>query len=136
MTALQFNLNVPCGITVVTGNITLGDATDGHILRMETLDSGDLLFVLYSMDFKEFKEGELLRIPLTAGDNEITDVGRIYTVRTTTVDATSVECNNSTFNVTVKNEMYIKAKSYSREYGDENPTFEYTIEGAALEGNT
>ena len=28
----------------------------------------------------------------------------------------------------------ITAKSYTREYGEENPTFEYTVEGAALDG--
>ena len=30
--------------------------------------------------------------------------------------------------------VVITAKSYTREYGDANPTFEYTVEGATLEG--
>ena len=38
--------------------------TDGHTLCMETLDNGDLLFILYSMNLNTFKDGELLRIPI------------------------------------------------------------------------
>lgn len=30
--------------------------------------------------------------------------------------------------------VIVTAKSYTREYGEENPVFEYTVEGAALEG--
>ena len=30
--------------------------------------------------------------------------------------------------------VVVSAKDYTREYGEENPTFEYTVEGAALEG--
>ena len=33
------------------------------------------------------------------------------------------------------NPVIITAKSYSREYGEDNPTFEYTTEGAELNGN-
>lgn len=134
ITALQFNLKLPKGITTETGSITLGTATDGHTLRVEPLETGDLLFVLYSLDFKAFKNGELLRIPLKADKNEFTNDGKLYTFRTATKDAVSHECNNTTFTVTVKNEIFIKAKSYSRIYGEANPEFEYTVDGGTFEG--
>ena len=54
MTALQFNLKLPEGVSVDTSKATLGSATDGHTLCIETLDNGDLLFVLYSMDLNMY----------------------------------------------------------------------------------
>ncbi|MBO4613078.1 MAG: hypothetical protein J5671_07930 [Bacteroidaceae bacterium] len=104
MTALQFNLQLPTGLTATTDNVTLGAATDGHTLSVQTLESGDLLFVLYSMDLKQFKDGELLRIPVTAGNAATNATGQLYTIRTASIsgeDAVSHECSNAQFNVTV-----------------------------------
>lgn len=100
-TALQFNLKLPEGVTAETSSITHGSATDGHTLSVQTLNSGDLLFILYSMDLKPFKDGELLRIPVTAGSTETTSSGKLYTVRTATVDAVSHTCAEATFSATV-----------------------------------
>ena len=86
------------------------------------------------MDFKAFKDGELLRIPLTAVKNELYDNGNLYTLRSATIDAVSHECNNTIFTVAVKNEIFVKAKSCSRNYGEVNPDFEYTVEGGTFEG--
>ena len=102
MTALQFSLQLPEGVTAAKGNATLGDATNGHTLSIQTLDSGDLLFVLYSLDQVAFADGELLRLPLTAGDEVMTDNGTLYSVRTATVDAVSHTCSDASFTVTVK----------------------------------
>ena len=84
MTALQFNLKLPEGVTVDTSNATLGSATDGHTLCIETLDNGDLLFILYSMDLNTFKDGELLRFPVAAS-GEV----KLYTIRYADTDAVS-----------------------------------------------
>lgn len=86
------------------------------------------------MDFKAFKDGELLHIPLTAVKNELYDNGNLYTLRSATIDAVSHECNNTIFTVAVKNEIFVKAKSCSRNYGEVNPDFEYTVEGGTFEG--
>ena len=101
MTALQFNLQLPAGLTAATGSATLGAAADGHTLNMQRLDSGDLLFILYSMDLKTFKDGELLRIPVTAGNDASTATGSLYKVRTASIngeDAVSHTCNDAQFN--------------------------------------
>lgn len=84
MTALQFCLQLPAGVTIDTSNATLGSATDGHTLCIETLDNGDLLFILYSMDLNTFKDGELLRIPVAAS-GEV----KLYTIRYADTDAVS-----------------------------------------------
>lgn len=88
MTALQFNLKLPEGVSVDTNNATLGSATDGHTLCIETLDNGDLLFILYSMDLNTFMDGELLRFPINGvqdGD------ANLYTIRYANADAVSLE---------------------------------------------
>ncbi|MBR6063386.1 MAG: hypothetical protein IKP54_04450 [Bacteroidales bacterium] len=99
-TALQFNLNLPEGVTLVGSN-QLGDATNNHTLSVQTLDNGDHLFVLYSMNLNRFKDGELLRIPVSIGNNAKSGEGSLYTFRTATTDVVSYAHNNTTFTITV-----------------------------------
>ena len=105
MTALQFNLRLPEGVTIDTSNAALGSATDGHTICIETLDNGDLLFILYSMDLNTFMDGEVLRIPVTAGSGEITSSGSLYTIRTATAEAVSHTALDATFNVKVADDL-------------------------------
>lgn len=100
-TALQFNLKLPEGISANANNATLGSATDGHTLNVEPLNNGDLLFILYSMDLKAFKDGELLRIPVTAGNSATNATGQLYTVRTSSAEAVSHTCSDTQFDVVV-----------------------------------
>ena len=91
ITALQFNLRLPEGVAIDTNNAALGSATDGHTLCIETLDSGDLLFILYSMDLNTFMDGELLRLPINGvrdGD------ANLYTIRYASSDAVSHEAED------------------------------------------
>lgn len=100
-TALQFNLKLPEGISANANSTTLGSATDGHTLCVEPLDNCDLLFILYSMDLKAFKDGELLRIPVTAGNSATNATGQLYTVRTSSAEAVSHTCSDTQFDVVV-----------------------------------
>ena len=86
MTALQFCLQLPAGVTIDTSNATMGEATDGHTLCIETLDNGDLLFILYSMNLNRFKDGELLRIPININGE---GTARLYNIRFADTDAVS-----------------------------------------------
>ena len=86
MTALQFCLQLPAGVTIDTSNATMGSATDGHTLCIETLDNGDLLFILYSMNLNRFKDGEVLRIPININGE---GTARLYNVRFADTDAVS-----------------------------------------------
>jgi len=101
MTALQFNLALPEGVTLAESDITLGTATDGHTLCVEPLENGDMLFVLYSLDLNTFMDGELLRIPITADNIETVSNGNLYMVRTATTEAESHTCEDVTVSMEV-----------------------------------
>lgn len=93
MTALQFNLKLPDGVTLAQSGdcygATLGAATDGHTLCTEPLAFGDYLFVLYSFDLKPFRDGELLRIPVTFANDAKSTTGQLNTIRMSDTDAVS-----------------------------------------------
>ena len=99
-TALQFNLNLPDGVTLAGSN-QLGDATNNHTLSVQTLDNGDHLFVLYSMNLNRFKDGELLRIPVSIGNDAKSGEGSLYTFRTATTDVVSYASADASFTITV-----------------------------------
>ncbi|MBR4187473.1 MAG: hypothetical protein IKQ85_03270 [Bacteroidaceae bacterium] len=86
MTALQFCLQLPAGVTIDTSNATMGEATSSHTLCIETLDNGDLLFILYSMNLNTFKDGEVLRIPININGE---GTARLYNIRFADTDAVS-----------------------------------------------
>ena len=87
MTALQFNLELPEGASI-SNETTLGEATEGHTLCVETLNNGDHLFILYSMNLDKFKDGDLLRIPININNN---GTARLYNIRFADTDAVSHE---------------------------------------------
>lgn len=102
MTALQFNLALPEGVTIAQGTPTLGTAANGHTLDVETLNNGDRLFVIYSMDLNTFKNGQLLSIPVTIDDQAKSGEGSLSTVRFATTEAVSNAGTDAKFNVTVQ----------------------------------
>ena len=101
MTALQFNLALPEGMTMAESDVTLGAATKGHTLSVQTLANGDHMFVLYSMNLNPLENGELLRIPVKVGNVATSANGNLYTIRTATADAVSHTCADVSF--TAKN---------------------------------
>ena len=107
VTALQFNLSLPEGITLDEAAITKGSAASSHELSVSTLDSGDRLFVLYSMNLDWFKDGELLCIPITIGQSATSGNARLSTVRFASNEAVSTAGTNASaaINVTTDDEL-------------------------------
>ena len=105
MTALQFNLSLPEGVTLDETAITKGTAASGHTLEVRPLTNGDRLFVLYHKENTPLANGELLRLPVTVGSEAGTFGGKLYTVRTATADAVSHKAAEANFSVTVKETM-------------------------------
>lgn len=138
VTALQFNLTLPQGVTLNENAITKGSAVSSHELKVETLANGDRLFVLYNMDLGLVNNGTLLKLPITIGQQTGSFNGSLSTIRTATTDAVSHECANATFTITVKAAeeelVTITADNKSMTYGDDVPALTYTSTGAALSG--
>ena len=111
MTALQFNLSLPEGITLDEAAITKGESANGHELSISTLDSGDRLFVLYSMNLDAIGEGELLRIPVNLGTEIGTFSGNLSTIRTASIadgEAVSHTVEDATFSIIVNETIGIE----------------------------
>ena len=137
VTALQFNLALPQGVTLNEGAITTGEAVGGHTLSVQTLDNGDRLIVLYHTDLELIGNGTLLRLPITVGQQAGSYNGNLYTVRTATTDAVSQTCADVTFSVKVKapeQPVTITADNLTMTYGDDVPTLTYKSEGGELKG--
>lgn len=101
MTALQFNLTLPEGVTIADGDMPFGSAVADHTLHVQPLVNGDRMFVVYSMSLDTFTDGELLQIPVTIGNDATTGEGSLSIVRMSTTEAVSQTCDNVAFTVTV-----------------------------------
>lgn len=106
MTSMQCIVDLPDGLTLVDNTtlhgITLGDAANGHVLSVETLNSGNLLIFVYSMACDCFGNGTLLRIPVRAANECGTTQGLLYRVRTSTPNAVSYSCADVAFSAVVE----------------------------------
>ena len=137
VTALQFNLALPQGITLNESAIMKGEAVSGHTLSVQTMDSGDRLIVLYHTNLELVGNGTLLRLPITVGQQAGNFSGSLYTVRTANTEAESHECLPASFNITVKaavQPVTITADNKTMTYGDNVPTLTYKSSGATLSG--
>ena len=105
MTALQFNLSLPSGITLTDDGEACGieykNVISGHKMSVLPLASGDYLVVLYNIYRYPFKDGALLTIPVIAGENSETATASLYNIRMSTPDAVSYKCEGASFKVTV-----------------------------------
>ena len=102
-TALQFNLSLPANVTVNESGCALGNAAASHTLSVNKMDSGNYLFVMYSMDFSSLTNGTLLTIPVTIGNGATTGSGKLYTIRSANSEAVSKTSSDATFSVKVTN---------------------------------
>jgi hypothetical protein len=88
------------------------------------------------MNLNTFKDGEVMRIPVTAGSNTVNAKGYLYTVRTASVsgeEAVSHVCNNATFDVTVSESTVSKTISAA---GYATYCSPYALDFSSVEGLT
>ena len=128
--AIQFSLQLPEGVVLDESAIKKSASVSGHELVVRTLENGDRLFVLYSMDLNTFGNGELLRLPITAGNEAATANGKVYNVRTATPDAVSRAGYGASFTVTVGTATGIHSIDNSQLIIDNW----YSVDGVKLSG--
>ena len=102
ITALQFNLSLPDGITLDKDNITKEGAASEHDLAVRTLEGSDCLFVLYNMDKKVISQGTILNLPITLPSKVGKLTGKLTSFCTANTDAVSKKCADASFTITVK----------------------------------
>ena len=105
MTALQFTLNLPDGVSLsyLKGNcgMYLGDATDEHVMSVSPLSDGGRFIMIYSTDLNTFSDGVLLRIPVKMPAEVCSENGSFSDICFSTVNADSRECSDVKFTAVV-----------------------------------
>ena len=104
-----------------------------------TKKQGDAMPV-FKASYTGFKNGEnesvLTKQPVFSCDANEASAPAEYAVTISGADAENYEISYEQGHLTVveADAVVVRAKSYSRQYGDENPVFEFETEGAALDG--
>lgn len=144
VTALQFNLKLPEGITLVGSN-ELGDAANAHTLDVRPLASGDNMFVFYNLDKALLNDGVLIRIPVSASSEAQSAAGSLYTFHTASTDAVSHELSDASFTITVKAPAALKCATPVLNFVDgkvkctcetTGVTYRYTVAPTAATGES
>ena len=104
-----------------------------------TKKQGDAMPV-FKASYAGFKNGEnesvLTKQPVLSCEANEASAPAEYAVTISGADAENYDINYEQGHLTVveADAVVVRAKSYSRQYGDENPVFEFETEGAALDG--
>ena len=126
-------------VTLVNGALTVTKAPLTISGGTYSMKQGDPL-PTFVATFAGFKNGETSAV-LTEQPTLTTTATSASTPGTYEVTVSGAEAMNydisytaGTLTITAADPVTVTAKSYTREYGEENPTFEFTSEGATLEG--
>ena len=143
----QCDISLPKGLTLVLKDngkpaATLGKrfSTTEHSISSNCLSNGDYRFIATSMDGEAIPgtTGALFSVTLKA-DASLTSgttlTGTIKNIEFNTQANKKLTFSDVQFPIVIEEvPPVITAKSYTRKYGEDNPVFEYTVDGPALEG--
>lgn len=139
LVGFQMDLSLPEGITLNKSGCSLSsrfiDSSQELTIGKQT--DGSYRLISTSMNLKPISgtSGTLLTLSLKASNVTAGGTATIRNIVFVTSTSQSVTMSNTTFSVNVENDgVTITAKSYTIEYGDELPTFEFTTTGADLKG--
>mgnify|MGYP002623860570 CR=1 FL=1 len=134
----EMNIVLPSGFEL-TGVTKSERFRNGKLYDFSKLSDGSYQIVTQSQEeVITGNSGTLLtlsvKVPTTAQGSY---TGRIQNILFTDMDITPAYLPDASFTITVSkpSTIIITAKSYSREYGEANPTFEYTVTGGTITGN-
>ena len=127
-------------VTYVNGTLTIAKAPLKIAAGNYTMKQGEALpeFVLTYTGLKNDETKDVLtRLPVVSCKATTASAPGEYPVTVSGAEAQNYEISYTNGKLTVvdADAVVVTAKSYTREYGEANPTFEYTVEGAELEGS-
>lgn len=126
-------------ISYIPGTLTITKAPLSISAGNYTKKQGDAMPV-FKASYTGFKNGEnesvLTKQPVFSCEANEASVPAEYAVTISGADAENYDISYEQGRLTVveADAVVVRAKSYSRQYGDENPVFEFETEGAALDG--
>ena len=126
-------------VTLVNGKLTVTKAPLTITAKSYTIKQGDAL-PTFEAEYAGFKNNEtsavLSKKPTITTTATSASAPGTYDIVVADASATNYDITyvKGTLTITKADEVVVTAKSYSRKYGETNPTFEYTTSGATLTG--
>ena len=136
--AFQYDLYLPDGVTY-GGCWKYGERIpESTTLSENQLDNGCYRVLAASMTGVPIKgnSGPMMAFNIWIEDRVPLGSMTAYlrNVKLSKADGTGITFSELPFTITVVESSIIRIKDCSRQYGDENPVFEYTVEGGELDG--
>ena len=136
--AFQFDMYLPEGITVETFSADHSRMPESTTLDMYQQSDGAYRFISAAVGGKPISGNCGSIVTLTVKASEGMAFGGNYgyfdNIKLSKADATGPTYGWMSFPVKVEEPSVVTVTSCSREYGEDNPTFEYAVTGGALEG--
>ena len=126
-------------VTYVNGKLTITKAPLTVTAKSYTIKQGDAL-PTFEAEYSGFKNNETASVlstqPTVRTTATSTSEPGTYDIIVSGAAANNYDISyvKGTLTITKADEVVVTAKSYSRQYGEANPNFEYTTAGATLSG--
>ena len=124
-------------VTYVNGTLTITKAPLTVTAKSYTIKRGGTLptFEYESSGFKNNETDTVFtKKPTITCEAKADTLAGTYQIVPSGAEAKNYEIKYVNGTLTITDDVVVTAKSYTRVYGDANPTFEYTSEGAILDG--
>ena len=125
--------------TYVNGVLTVTKAPLNITAKSYSIKQGEAL-PTFEVEYSAFKNNEtnavLTKQPVISCEATSASVPGEYPIIVSGAEAQNYEISyvSGTLTITEADPVKITAKSYTREYGEDNPSFEYSVEGAEMDG--
>ena len=136
--AFQFDLYLPEGITLEVFSADRSRIPETSTLDMYQQSDGSYRFILAAVGGKPMSgnNGSIVTLTVKASESLAfgENTGCFRKIKLSKADATGPTYSEMSFPITVIEPSVVTVTSVSREYGNDNPVFEYTVTGGALNG--
>ena len=124
-------------VTYVKGTLTITKAKLKATAKSYTIKRGAEM-PNFEVEYSGFKNNEtdtvLTKKAVATCEAKSDTLPGTYQIVVSGAEAYNYEMEYVNGSLTITDDVVVTAKSYTREYGEDNPTFEYIAEGAILEG--
>lgn len=131
--AFQFDLYLPDGITLMGYEVNGNRVPESTEVSMAKMADGSIRFIAAAMSMEEItgSSGGIVTLKLKVSSEIATGnkTGSLKKVKLSKSDATGFTTAEIPYAVKVLAPITVTAKSYTRKYGEDNPSLEYDVTG-------